>query len=63
MTEPKTIPVSYDIAADPDADQFDPIAWYLGTGEDLGLPEGWLEEYQANLAKAEAYFAKHPPPG
>ena len=43
----------------PDPDQFDPIAWFEGTGEDLGLPEGYLEEYNAAIAKE---LAAEPPP-
>lgn len=60
------LPIGYDIAANPDADDFDPVAWYEGTGEDLGLPVGFLEAdralYQQFLAEAKARAAEEPAP-
>ncbi len=49
-----SIPTTYDVAADHGADAFDPIAWFEGTGEDRGLPPGWLDDYNARLAAAKA---------
>lgn len=39
----KIIPTGYDIEANPHADAFDPVAWYEGTGEDLGLPADYFD--------------------
>jgi hypothetical protein len=36
---------------------FDPIAWFEGTGEDLGLPPGYLEDYNRRLAENTAMYA------
>lgn len=51
----KIIPTGYDIEAHPEADVFDPIAWYEGTGEDLGLPE----YYREMLAVQKRHLAGH----
>ena len=50
----KPIPSGYDIAAHPDADTFDPVAWFEGTGEDLGLPPEYREQYEKLKAKYRA---------
>jgi hypothetical protein len=48
------ISTAYDIKAHPGADVFDPVAWFEGTGEDLGLPPGYLDAYNARRAQALA---------
>ena len=48
---------AYDIEAHPYADVFDPIAWYQTTGEDLGLPPGYLERAERAEAEMRAWLA------
>ena len=50
----KRLSTAYDIDRFPDSDVFDPIAWFEGTGEDLGLPPGWLDDYNRICDKARA---------
>lgn len=54
----KPIDTTYDIEADPTADEFDPIAWFLGTGEDLGVPPDWLAEYRRIQAESPKVVAE-----
>jgi hypothetical protein len=48
------ISTSYDIE-EPDPDfEFDPIGWFESTGEDIGLPPGWLDNFNRLLAESKA---------
>ena len=46
MTDER-LSTAYDIGAHPHADGFDPISWFEGTGEDLGVPADYMERYNA----------------
>lgn len=67
VTDPKPKPKLISTKVDftrPDPDAFDPIAWFEGTGEDLGLPEGYVEKYNADVAERLARLkAEDDPPG
>ncbi len=54
---PDAISTAYDSEAHPDADVFDPIAWFEGTGDDLGRPPGYLEDFNRRLEKNLAMYA------
>lgn len=47
MSDKKLIPVGYDTDKLPNTDEFDPIAWYEGTGEDLGVPQEYFDRVEA----------------
>ena len=66
MSKGKLIPIGYDLDKHPDADEPDPVAWFEGTGEDIGLPDGFLEKHKAEherlVAAEKARRAKEPKP-
>jgi hypothetical protein len=51
---PGAISTAYDIEAHPNVDVFDPVAWFEGTGEDLGLPPGYMDQYNRAMAESAA---------
>lgn len=49
--KPGYINPGYDVELFPTADEFDPVAWFEGTGEDLGLTDEYKRDYDAALAE------------
>ena len=55
----RQISAGYDIDKLKNTDEFDPIAWFEGTGEDRGLPD-W---YRKLMLTGDTPDEPDPPPG
>jgi|PlaIllAssembly_1097288.scaffolds.fasta_scaffold165076_3 hypothetical protein len=49
----RQISAGYDIDKLKNTDEFDPIAWFEGTGEDLGLPDAYRRKLDRLKKKPE----------